>query len=83
MSNIETLKNVFKEALELKPNVDINSLKYQSIPEWDSIGHMRLVAAIDEKFDTMLDTEDVLDMSSFNKAVEILNKYGVNFGQPT
>jgi hypothetical protein len=40
---------------------------------------MRLIAAIEAAFDIMLDTEDVIDMSSFPKSREILRKYNVTF----
>lgn len=73
------LKKIFAEALNISENKVINELEYNSIPEWDSISHMALVAAIDEEFDIMMDTDDVIDMSSYGKAKEILQKYGVEF----
>jgi acyl carrier protein len=54
-----------------------DSLEYNSIPEWDSVAHMKMVAAIETAFDIMLDTEDIIDMSSFRRVKEILGKYGV------
>lgn len=71
------LKNIFKEALELDEDVIIENLVYNSIAQWDSIGHMTLIAEIEDAYDIMLDTDDVLDMSSFLKAKEILEKYDV------
>ncbi|MNR62464.1 hypothetical protein D3C85_1844960 [compost metagenome] len=57
----------------------MDSLAYNSIEQWDSIAHMTLIAAIDEGFDIMMDTDDVIDLSSYAKAKEILGKYGVAF----
>jgi acyl carrier protein len=79
MDNTEKLRQIFSEALGIDKETVIDSLEYNSIPEWDSIGHMSLVAAIDGAFDTMLETDDVIDMSSFGKAKEILKKYNVEF----
>lgn len=76
---MEKLKNIFKEALNLNVDIDVESLSYNSIPEWDSIAHMTLIAEIEDQFDIMLDTDDVLDMSSFAKAKEILTKYDISF----
>ena len=73
------LIETFREALNLSANVDVRALRYNEIKEWDSVGHMTLVAALEEAFDVMLDTEDVLDMSNFDKAIEILGKYDVDF----
>lgn len=77
MNNLEKYKEAYKEAFELDDSVDIEGLAYESIPEWDSVGHMRLMAAIEDTFDIMLDTEDILDFGSFEKGKEILQKYEV------
>ncbi len=79
MDNTEKLRKIFSEALNIKIETVTDSLEYNSIPEWDSVAHMSLVAAIDGGFDIMLDTDDVIDMSSFGKAKEILKKYDVEF----
>ncbi len=52
-------------------------LAYQSIPEWDSVGHMALVAEIEMTFDVRLDSDDIIGMSDVLKAVEILQKHGI------
>lgn len=79
MNNEEKLRQVFAEALGIDSSQVTDKLTYNTIPEWDSIGHMALIAEIDDTFDTMLDTDDVLDLSSFAKAKEILAKYDVQF----
>lgn len=79
MNNEEKLRQVFAEALGIDPSQVKDALTYNTIPEWDSIGHMALIAEIDDTFDTMLDTDDVLDLSSYAKAKEILAKYDVQF----
>ncbi len=55
-----------------------DDLTYQSIKQWDSIGHMAMIAAIESAFDIMMDTNDIIDMSSFAKAREIIQKYGID-----
>lgn len=76
---MKKLTEIFTEVLEIDSDIVNDDLKYNAIPEWDSIAHMALVAELDDAFDIMLDTDDILDMSSFAKAKEILTKYGVNF----
>lgn len=71
--------STFREALSLDNGTDVESLEYNKIQNWDSIAHMTLVAALEEAFDIMLETDDVLDMSSFSKAIEILSKHDVDF----
>lgn len=79
MDNAEKLREIFANALEIGKEMVIDSLEYNSIPQWDSVAHMSLVAAIDDGFDIMMETDDVIDMSSFGKAKEILRKYDVEF----
>ena len=54
-------------------------LEFQAIPAWDSVGHMGLVAALEETFDIMLEPDDIVDLSSFAKGKELLGKYGITF----
>ncbi|WP_018606578.1 acyl carrier protein [Uliginosibacterium gangwonense] len=75
--NKEKLCQVFAESLAIDIGRVTDDLRYASIPEWDSVAHMALIAAIESAFDIMMDTEDVIDMSSVGKACEILAKYGV------
>lgn len=77
MTNLEKYTNVFVEALDITPE-QTKGLEYQGIQAWDSVGHMNLVAALEEAFDIMLDTDDIIDLSSFEKGKEILReKYEV------
>ncbi len=68
------------EALEITED-QLPGLKYQGIEAWDSVGHMSLVAALEESFDIMMDTDDIIELSSYEKGKEILAKdtYGVEF----
>ncbi|BFH11242.1 acyl carrier protein [Paenibacillus melissococcoides] len=71
------LQKIFAKALDIPVEKVVDELEYNSIPEWDSIAHMSLVAEMEQHYDIMLDTEDVIDMSSYAEAKRILNKYGV------
>lgn len=77
--NTAKLKQLFAETLDIDESLVVDDLTYNTIPEWDSIAHMALIAEIDDQFDIMLDTDDVLDLSSFAKAKEILAKYEITF----
>ena len=76
MTNSEKYMNAFIENLGVEADC-LEGLKYQDIPNWDSIGHMSLIAALEEVFDIMLDTDDIIDFSSYEKGKEILAKYDV------
>ena len=78
MNNLEKLTNVFADTFGIAVN-EVAGLQYQGIEQWDSVGHMTLVAAIEDEFGIEMDTDDIIDMSSFEKAKEIVAKYGVEF----
>ena len=78
-SNEQKLIQVFSDALDLDKSIIEDKLEYNTIPEWDSIGHMTLIAAIDDSFDIMLETDDIIDMSTFAKAKKIISKHGIEF----
>ena len=78
MTNLEKYNNVFIENLQVSEN-QLENLKYQSVELWDSVGHMTLVAAIEDAFDIMMDTDDIIDLSSYEKGMEILKKYDIEF----
>lgn len=76
MTNLEKYTNAFVEGLGISED-QVAGLEYQAIPEWDSVGHMNLVAAIEEAFDIMMETDDIIDLSSFEKGKVILKKYDI------
>lgn len=71
----KTVNALFAEALEIDPALVTDDLQYNSIGEWDSVAHMRVIAALEEAYDILIDTDDIIDMSSVAKAKEILQKY--------
>ena len=77
MDNKEKYIKAFVAALDI-PEADVRpDLAYQDIENWDSVGHMELVAELEEAFDIMFEAEDIIAFSSFQKVIEILAKYGV------
>lgn len=76
MTNLEKYSNAFMETFDIEEST-LDGLKYQDIEAWDSVGHMSLVAAIEDAFDIMMDTDDIIDFSSFEKGKEIVSKYDV------
>ncbi|HSA53773.1 MAG TPA: acyl carrier protein [Yinghuangia sp.] len=77
MSTKERLKGVFAQALDLAPGTRIEDLRYREIDKWDSLGHMALVAAIEDEFDVQFDTDQVIEMSAFKVAYDMLREMGL------
>ena len=71
----EKIKNICQDVIGIDPSIDRAAIVYSEIPGWDSVAHMALVAALEEAFDCMLDMDDIIDMSNYDKAVTIMAKY--------
>jgi acyl carrier protein len=78
MSDSEKLDSVIRTSLDLGPDVDLAGIAYGQTEAWDSVAHMQMVAAIEEAFGIMLDTDDVIGMSNYAIARQILrDHYGL------
>tara|TARA_Y100000294_G_scaffold154148_1_gene153658 strand:+ start:143 stop:382 length:240 start_codon:yes stop_codon:yes gene_type:complete len=77
MSNKEKYQSIFLDSLSIKKSKFNKNLKYNDIPEWDSIGHMTLMSALEEGFSISMETDDIVEFSSFEKGIEILKKYKI------
>ena len=79
MSNKKKYRDIFIQSLSINEKKFNEKIKYNEISEWDSIGHMTLMSSLEEKFSISMDTDDIVDFSSFENGVKILEKYGVKF----
>lgn len=79
MTNLDKYKDTFIKSLSINKKDFNENLEYNQIPEWDSIGHMTLISGLEENFKVTIDTDDIIDFSSFKKGIEILKKYKVSF----
>jgi acyl carrier protein len=77
MTNKEKYDQVFIDSFSVTADQLNEGLVYQSVQQWDSIGHMGMVAALEDAFDIMLETDDIIDFGSYLKGIDILAKYEV------
>ena len=78
MDNNKIYTQSFVDAFEVSEDEAI-SLEYESIDAWDSVGHMILMACLEEVFDIIIDMEDIIDFSGYEKGKELLSKYDISF----
>jgi len=77
MSNLEKYNQVFCDTLQVSED-QLAGLKYQAVELWDSVGHMTLMAELEDAFDIMMETDDIIDFSSYEIGIDILRKYNVD-----
>ena len=79
MDNKQKYKDIFIKSLLIDANKFNEEIKYNDIPEWDSIGHMTLMSGLEDGFNIAIETDDIVDFSSFKKGLEILEKHKIEF----
>ena len=68
----------FKTAFDVDASALGPDLKYESIQEWDSIGHMALIAELEDAFEISMEMDDIIDFSGYEKGKEIIKKYNID-----
>ena len=76
MANREKYNNAFIESLDVQEN-QLPDLKYQDVPTWDSVGHMSLISELEDAFDIQFETDDIVELNSYAKGIELLKKYDI------
>jgi acyl carrier protein len=79
MDNNKIYNDVFKKCFKVKDEELNATLTYNSSREWDSVGHMELISELEDVFDIMMETDDIIDFSSYTVGKKILAKYDINF----
>lgn len=77
MKNLKLYNQAFMESFDITEE-ELPGLEYQAIENWDSVGHMGLITALEDAFDIMMETDDIIDFSSYEKGKEILAKYDIH-----
>jgi acyl carrier protein len=77
MNNLEKYKKVFIESFSINEDDLDGNLEYNSIEAWDSVGHMGMIASLEEVFEIELDTDDIIEFSSYTIGLELLKKYNI------
>ena len=76
MDNATKYKQVFVKSFSVDEG-SVEGLEYSKIPAWDSLGHMGLIAELEETFGIQMEMDDIIDFSSYKKGIELVSKYGV------
>lgn len=78
MNNTEKLHQAFAQGLSIPANAIHSELAYQGITAWDSMSHLFLIAALEDTFQIQIETEDILEMSSYQRITSVLKKYDIS-----
>jgi acyl carrier protein len=78
MTDREKFDKIFVETFKVKVSDLSDEFSTDTVANWDSVTQLSLVTAMEDEFDVMLDSEDILDFNSYKKAVVIMGKYDIS-----
>ena len=77
MTNREKYNKAFVDCFSVTEEVLNEEFVYQCIPACDSVGHMGLIAALEDAFDIMMEMDDIVDFASYTVGIEKLKNYNI------
>jgi acyl carrier protein len=76
-TNETKLEEIFRIVLDLGADYDVLSARRLVEPNWDSLAHVSIVAAIESEFGLNLESADMERMSSFAATRLLLKEKGL------
>jgi len=74
MNNLE-IKEIISRVFEIDLSEISDKSSQKDIVKWDSLQHLNLIVEIEDKYDISIEPEDISNMVTIEKIVEIINKY--------
>lgn len=76
MSYQERYEKVLREVFELAADAPIDKdMDRENTEKWDSLLHLTLITGLEDEFDIMLESEDILNFRSYKDGLQIVEKY--------
>lgn len=76
--NLHKYNEVFVNIFGVNENELGDDFTFENVHKWDSLAHMALISRLEDIFDVMFETDDVLHYGSYCNGIKILEKYGVD-----
>ncbi len=75
MSNKERYDRIITDVFELGNTPIDEKMTRETTEKWDSLVHLTLISAIEDEFDIMMSTEDILSLNTYARGLEIINSF--------
>ena len=77
MTNLEKYNKVFVEVLNVGETALNEKFTFKAVPQWDSVAHLNLISELEDTFEIMFDSDDILHYESYENGKKILRRMGV------
>ena len=78
MTNIEKYNAAFVEVFGVTEEVLNDSFSKENVEGWDSGHQLNIISILEDSFDVMFEPEEIMELTSYGKGIEILNRYGID-----
>lgn len=78
MTNLDKYQRVFEDVFDVKKDVLNDGFTFKDVPQWDSVAHLSLISALEDTFDVLFESEDILHFGSYENGKRLLRKMGIN-----
>ncbi len=78
MSAFEQLQEAIADTLNIDANTINESSSADTLPAWDSLGHVNLMVALEDTFDVELEVEDFPKLTSVAAILAYLNEQDID-----
>ena len=78
MSNLEQYNKIFIDVFGVDDSSLNEAFTFKDIPQWDSVAHLSLISELEDTFDILFESEDILHYRSYENGKNILAKYGID-----
>lgn len=77
MTNREKYNQAFIEVFGVEKSVLNETFAKENVDSWDSVHQLNIIAILEETFDIMFDPEDIMELTSYDKGIVLMEKYEV------
>ncbi len=77
--NLKKYNDIFTALFGVSEEQLNEEFSFGTAPGWDSLAHMELIAQLEDEFEIILDTDDIMHFGGYENGKKILSKYGIEF----
>ena len=79
MDNLERYNNAFISVFDVSVDQLNDEFTFKGVEKWDSVSHLALISELEDTFDVLLDSDDILHYESYENGKRILERMGISF----
>jgi acyl carrier protein len=71
----QKVKDIISDTFKIEADSVNKNISADNTPDWDSLGHLRLVTALESEFGIMIEPQDFIKMSNYKGVIDVVELY--------